>query len=375
MHSWGSSGRDSVPVVLFWQRPSGGRRCSGDCGKHAPVDPALAWLVVCPACQLALPIMPLGERSGTEPVAGLAGPGTGACGPIGQAPELQPGPQAGGIGELPPPGGPCQREQHNQARRERGGHRDGHRPGPQPQQAQAQAHQRQHRHSGTATGEPDAAPARDTTGPPAGGAHGASDKARAILDALACPTLPGPAVPPVRWAKTRPDGPAATESWAPPARPARGPLPPAAVHPVTRTAITPSSAPARPDRARTCEALITPSRHGSAGTHLTHRRRDRFHRAYAGIDRGGQHPGLVLPGQPMVLFTVRASGYRSSLTGVARTPATVIVAGLTSSEVSYDGGLHCHTFGTGQLDPVSAALPTAPAGPPATSTGRESPGS
>ena len=120
---------------------------------------------------------------------------------MGQAPQLQPGPQATGIGESPPPGGHCQREQHTQTRCEDSGHR----PGPQPQQAQAQAHQRQHRHMGTAACEPGAAPARRTTGSPVGGAHRATDGACAVLNPLPCLALPGPAVSPLRWAKLRPE--------------------------------------------------------------------------------------------------------------------------------------------------------------------------
>ncbi len=192
--------------------------------------------------------------------------------PAGQAPEVQPGPHASGPGELPPPGGPSQREQHCQARRERGDHPGGHRP--QPQQAQAQAHPRQHGHTGTAFGEPDAAPSPDTTGRAAAGAHGTTDEARATPR----PALPAP---PARWAKPWPGGLAAA-AWAAPARPARAPLPPpAAVHPAARTATAASSAPARSDRARTCQVVIAPSRHGSGGIPLTHPGRDRFHRAFA----------------------------------------------------------------------------------------------
>jgi hypothetical protein len=41
------------------------------------------------------------------------------------------------------------------------------------------------------------------------------------------------------------------------------------MHPVTRIAIAPSSAPARFDGARICEVVIAPSRHGSGDTPLT----------------------------------------------------------------------------------------------------------
>jgi hypothetical protein len=53
------------------------------------------------------------------------------------------------------------------------------------------------------------------------------------------------------------------------------------VHPATRTATAPSSTPARRDRARAGQAVIASSRHGSTAIPLTHRRRDRFHRAFA----------------------------------------------------------------------------------------------
>jgi photosystem II stability/assembly factor-like uncharacterized protein len=47
------------------------------------------------------------------------------------------------------------------------------------------------------------------------------------------------------------------------------------------------------------------------------------------------------------------AGYRSGVTWVPRTLATLIAVGLTGSDVSYDGGLTWHTFDTGQFDTVS----------------------
>jgi hypothetical protein len=223
--------------------------------------------------QLAPTAAPPGERAWTEPAADLAGP-------TGQACDAQPAPHIGRPGALSRSGGPSQCGQHCQARCEWGGHhRGGHRPGPQPQQAEAQAHQRQHRHAGAATRGRDAVavPARLTIGSPSGGAHCAGDEAPAVLGPLPCLARPCAGVPAVRWAKTRPRGLAATECRAAPARLARGPLPPpTAVHPATRTAIAPSNAPARRDRARACQAVIAPSRHRSSATPLTHHRRDRF---------------------------------------------------------------------------------------------------
>jgi photosystem II stability/assembly factor-like uncharacterized protein len=49
------------------------------------------------------------------------------------------------------------------------------------------------------------------------------------------------------------------------------------------------------------------------------------------------------------------AGYRSGVTWVPRSAATVLAVGLTGSDVSYDGGLHWHIFDTGQFDTVSCA--------------------
>ena len=194
------------------------------CPPHRRPGSAPTQPVVRPAGQRAPAVTPRGERPWTEPAAALAGPDTGACGSTGQASELQPGAQASGTGESPPPSGRSQREQHTQTTDERGDHR----PGPQPQQAQAHAqpHQPQRRHTGTATGEPGAPPARYPTGSPTGSAHSTRDAARALLDPRRCPALPSPAA---WWATTRPEERAAVRSAAVAARalcwPARaGPL-------------------------------------------------------------------------------------------------------------------------------------------------------
>ena len=49
------------------------------------------------------------------------------------------------------------------------------------------------------------------------------------------------------------------------------------------------------------------------------------------------------------------AGYRSGVTWVPRTLATLVAVGLTGSDVSFDGGLTWHTFDTGQFDTVSCA--------------------
>jgi len=52
----------------------------------------------------------------------------------------------------------------------------------------------------------------------------------------------------------------------------------------------------------------------------------------------------------------RLSRYGTITRGtVPHTLATVIAVGLTGSDVSFDAGLHWHTFDTGQFDTVSCA--------------------
>jgi photosystem II stability/assembly factor-like uncharacterized protein len=58
-------------------------------------------------------------------------------------------------------------------------------------------------------------------------------------------------------------------------------------------------------------------------------------------------PWFTPPTQP--------SGYRSGVSWLPGTRATAIAVGLTGSDISYDGGLHWHTFDTGQFDTVSCA--------------------
>ncbi len=49
------------------------------------------------------------------------------------------------------------------------------------------------------------------------------------------------------------------------------------------------------------------------------------------------------------------AGYRSGVSWVPDTKATVVAVGLTGSDISYDGGLHWRTFATGQFDTVDCA--------------------
>jgi photosystem II stability/assembly factor-like uncharacterized protein len=60
-------------------------------------------------------------------------------------------------------------------------------------------------------------------------------------------------------------------------------------------------------------------------------------------------------GGPWLSPPAGPAGYRSGVTWVTHTRATVIAVGLTGSDVSYDGGLHWRTFDTGQFDTVSCA--------------------
>ncbi|MBO1765439.1 oxidoreductase [Allobranchiibius sp. GilTou38] len=60
-------------------------------------------------------------------------------------------------------------------------------------------------------------------------------------------------------------------------------------------------------------------------------------------------------GSPWIGAAHQPSGYRSGVTFVSRTFATVISVGLTGSDVSYDAGRDWHTFDTGQFDTVSCA--------------------
>jgi photosystem II stability/assembly factor-like uncharacterized protein len=58
-------------------------------------------------------------------------------------------------------------------------------------------------------------------------------------------------------------------------------------------------------------------------------------------------------GQPWFSPLSGPAGYRSGVTWVPHTLATVIAVGLTGSDVSYNGGLTWHTFDTGSFDTVS----------------------
>jgi photosystem II stability/assembly factor-like uncharacterized protein len=60
-------------------------------------------------------------------------------------------------------------------------------------------------------------------------------------------------------------------------------------------------------------------------------------------------------GRPWFAPLSGPAGYRSGVTWVPGSRATVISVGLSGSDVSYDGGLHWHTFDTGQFDTVSCA--------------------
>ena len=60
-------------------------------------------------------------------------------------------------------------------------------------------------------------------------------------------------------------------------------------------------------------------------------------------------------GSPWFSSRSQPGGYRSGVTFVPFTPATVIAVGLTGSDISYDAGVHWTSFDTGQFDTVSCA--------------------
>jgi photosystem II stability/assembly factor-like uncharacterized protein len=62
--------------------------------------------------------------------------------------------------------------------------------------------------------------------------------------------------------------------------------------------------------------------------------------------------------RPWMTARTEPSGYRSGVSWLPRTFADVVSVGLTGSDISYDGGLHWHTFDTGQFDTVSCAPDT-----------------
>jgi photosystem II stability/assembly factor-like uncharacterized protein len=64
---------------------------------------------------------------------------------------------------------------------------------------------------------------------------------------------------------------------------------------------------------------------------------------------------VSVAGGPWISPPSGPAGYRSGVTWVPHTRATVIAVGLTGSDISNDGGLHWRTFDTGQFDTVSCA--------------------
>jgi photosystem II stability/assembly factor-like uncharacterized protein len=89
-----------------------------------------------------------------------------------------------------------------------------------------------------------------------------------------------------------------------------------------------------------------------------------FRTPLAGVAVGGDfanptaatHVGaLSYLGSPWFSTLSGPFGYRSGVTWVPHTLATVIAVGLTGSDVSYNGGLTWKTFDTGQFDTVSCA--------------------
>lgn len=89
-----------------------------------------------------------------------------------------------------------------------------------------------------------------------------------------------------------------------------------------------------------------------------------FRGPVAGIAVGGDFAAPAAADRVAALSYLRSpwfsprtepAGYRSGVTWLPGTPASAIAVGLTGSDISYDGGLHWHTFDTGQFDTVSCA--------------------
>jgi photosystem II stability/assembly factor-like uncharacterized protein len=89
-----------------------------------------------------------------------------------------------------------------------------------------------------------------------------------------------------------------------------------------------------------------------------------FRGRWAGIAVGGDFAAPAVASRVSALSYLRSpwflprtepTGYRSGVTWLPHTPAGAIAVGLTGSDISYDGGLHWHTFDTGQFDTVSCA--------------------
>jgi len=89
-----------------------------------------------------------------------------------------------------------------------------------------------------------------------------------------------------------------------------------------------------------------------------------FRTPLAGVAVGGDfsnptvatHVGaLSYLGSPWFSPLSGPAGYRSGLTWVPHTLATLVAVGLTGSDVSFNGGLTWHTFDTGQFDTVSCS--------------------
>lgn len=114
------------------------------------------------------------------------------------------------------------------------------------------------------------------------------------------------------------------------------------------------------DRGRTWQASRTPVASGaSAGIFGLAFRTPRF-----GVAVGGDFAAPTQSVKVSALSYFRGpwftpprepAGYRSGVTWVPQSAATVISVGLTGSDVSYDGGLHWRTFATGQFDTVACA--------------------
>ena len=90
--------------------------------------------------------------------------------------------------------------------------------------------------------------------------------------------------------------------------------------------------------------------------------RGAFRGGWAGIAVGGDFAdptaaervaAVSFRHSPWFASPTQPSGYRSGVTWLPGSRASAVAVGLTGSDISYDAGLHWHTFDTGQFDTVS----------------------
>jgi len=114
------------------------------------------------------------------------------------------------------------------------------------------------------------------------------------------------------------------------------------------------------DRGRTWQVSPTPVTSGpTGGVFALAFRTPQFGVAVGGDfdapEQASKVSALSYFGSPWFVAPRGTAGYRSGVSWVPHTKATVVAVGLNGSDVSYDGGLHWRTFATGQFDTVDCA--------------------